>query len=93
MFTLVFATKFKKLFRKYQQSGRFPLEKFQQALAHLAAGEDLPISYSDHQLRGSLETYREFHLGQDLLVQYERDEVLHFITLRKIGTHTELFGG
>ncbi len=93
MYTLVFAARFKKSFRKYSDSGKFPMKKFEQALAHLVAGENLPVSYDDHQLKGILATFREFHLSQDLLVQYERNEVLRFVILRKIGTHTELFGG
>ncbi|HXK31633.1 MAG TPA: type II toxin-antitoxin system YafQ family toxin [Candidatus Paceibacterota bacterium] len=92
MYRLVFAPRFKKSFRKYRQSGVFPLEKFERALACLRAGEPLPLSYSDHALKGSLAHYREFHIAQDVLVQYEQDEVLELITLRKIGTHTELFG-
>ena len=59
---------------------------------HLREHGILPVSYRDHQLHGELSIYREFHLVDDLLVQYKRNEALRVITIAKIGTHSELFG-
>ncbi len=92
MYTLAFATRFTRAFRKYNRSGRFPLDKFQKALAYLEAGKALPAPYTDHSLKGPLVDYREFHLEYDILVQYRKNEEQKIITLSKIGTHTELFG-
>jgi len=92
MYTLVFASRFTKSFRKLSKSGRFPLQKFELALKYFKNGKTLPASYQDHKLKGELSIQREFHLGYDLLVQYKRNEEQNIITLSKIGTHTELFG-
>ena len=92
MYTLAFATRARKSLRKYNRSGSFPRAKFEKALDCLRSGESLPVSYGDHALHGELFIYREFHLTDDLLVQYKRNEELRVITVAKIGTHTELFG-
>jgi len=92
MYTLAFATRARKSLRKYNHSGSFPLAKFEKALGCLRSGEPLPISYGDHALHGELSVYREFHITDDFLVQYKRNEALQVITISKIGTHSELFG-
>ncbi|MEK7107244.1 MAG: type II toxin-antitoxin system YafQ family toxin [Patescibacteria group bacterium] len=92
MYILAFATRAKKSLRKYHHSGSFPLAKFEKALYCLRRGEPLPVFYADHALHGELSVYREFHLADDLLVQYKRNEDLRVITIAKIGTHSELFG-
>ena len=92
MYILAFATRAKKSLRKYNRSGSFPIGKFEKALDYLRNGEPLPIFYGDHTLHGELSIYREFHLADDLLVQYKRNEILQVITIAKVGTHTELFG-
>ena len=92
MYSLVFAAKAKRSLRKYKKSGIFPQEKFETALALLCKGKSLPSSYDDHALRGELASFREFHLGYDLLVKYRRRDELQVINIIAIGTHSELFG-
>ena len=93
MYKIEFSARAKRSLYKYSRSGSFPQKKFKEALLCLGKGTALPLSYQDHGLHGLLADYREFHIAQDLLVQYERDEILKLITIAKIGTHTELFGG
>jgi len=82
---------FKKDFAKYfkiMQDKHF--ESFIDAISLLANKQELPAKYRDHQLKGSLSKYREFHIGGDLLVIYViEDEILYLL---RIGTHSELFG-
>ena len=92
MYLVVLSSRVKKSLRRYDRSGSFPKDKFKQALLHLREDSFLPLNYRDHQLNGELSIYREFHLADDLLVQYKRNEELQVITIAKIGTHNELFG-
>lgn len=92
MYTLAFSARFTKSFRKKCRSGRFPLKRFEEALANIQDGKPLPSNFHDHALTGELAWYREFHLDYDLLVQYHRNDTERIVTFSKIGTHSELFG-
>jgi mRNA interferase YafQ len=92
MYKVALTTRARKSLAKYARSGIFPQTKFRQAILCLEKGQSFPQTFKDHALKGYLDRYREFHLAQDLLVQYERDERLLLVTIYKIGTHTELFG-
>lgn len=92
MYLVVLSPRAKKSLRKYDHSGSFPKDKFKQVLLRLRECGSLPVNYRDHQLSGELSLYREFHIADDLLVQYKRNEELQIITIAKVGTHSELFG-
>jgi len=92
MFEIIFTVRAKKALLKYGRSGSFPKKKFRRVMNLLRAGNALPQSLQDHQLKGNLSDFREFHLASDILVRYERDEAVFLITISKIGTHAELFG-
>ena len=82
---------FKKDFAKHfrtMQDKHF--QSFINAISILADGKSLPPEYKDHQLKGELSKYREFHIGGDLLVIYAvEDDIIYLL---RIGTHSELFG-
>ena len=92
MYGIVRSAKAKKSLRRHEKRGSFPLAKFREAMMYLRDGKPLPLSFHDHQLKGDLLVYREFHLAYHLLVQYRRNEALRIITITEVGTHTELFG-
>jgi mRNA interferase YafQ len=78
-----FAKHFKTMQDKHFQS-------FVDAISILASGKELPAQYKDHQLKGKLSKFREFHIGGDLLVMYAiEDDIIYLL---RIGTHSELFG-
>jgi len=78
-----FAKHFKTMQDKHFQS-------FINAVSILANDEILPSEYRDHQLKGELSKYREFHIGGDLLIMYViENDILYLL---RIGTHSELFG-
>jgi len=65
-------------------------QSFINAVSILANNEILPSEYRDHQLKGELSKYREFHIGGDLLIMYViENDILYLL---RIGTHSELFG-
>jgi len=58
-------------------------------LSKLATKEPLPKEAKDHQLKGLLKEFREFHIGGDLLVMYKIEN--NQVILVRIGSHSELF--
>ncbi len=92
MNAIALSARTKKSLRKHRKSGSFPQEKFTEALECLRMGAQLPPSFRDHALRGALLDFREFHLAQDLLVQYRIYPEEKVVSIFKIGTHAELLG-
>lgn len=60
-------------------------------LSDLAEGSELSIEANDHPLNGEWKTFREFHLGGDILLIYRIDEDNKQIILVRIGSHSQLF--
>ncbi len=92
MYRILVSSRAKKALRRLRKSGAFPLEKFDAAIECLRMGGSLPANLRDHALHGDLASFREFHVGVDLLVQYRREDLARVITLVRVGTHSELFG-
>jgi mRNA interferase YafQ len=92
MYEIAFSHRSKKALKKLARSGSFDTQSLKQALDILVRGTKLPVRYKDHALKGSLSTFREFHLAFDVLVKYEQDETLKLLTIVDIGSHQELFG-
>lgn len=60
-----------------------------QTVELLVADEELPPSYSDHSMKGSLNDCRDCHLRSDLTLIY-RKAGADTLELVRIGTHTQL---
>ncbi len=57
----------------------------------LLNNQTLPPEARDHQLKGELKDFREFHISGDLIVLYSiRNNTLQLL---RIGSHSELFKG
>ena len=54
----------------------------------LAAGEQLPPKYKDHNLIGNYKGFRECHIQPDWLLIYEVSE--NVLYLARTGTHSDL---
>ena len=65
--------------------------KYIEYLSKLINSEELPPEAKDHELKGELADFREFHLSGDLLVIYQIDEENQILKLLRIGTHSQLF--
>lgn len=92
MYELVYSQKARKALKRLRQSGSFQVGVLEELLTLFVLGKSLPAHFKDHQLHGDLARYRECHLGFNLLLQYEKDDILRLITISKVGTHQELFG-
>ena len=52
--------------------------------------QELPKEAKDHQLKGELKDFREFHISGDLVVLYRIENDIVYLT--RIGTHSQIFG-
>ena len=53
--------------------------------------QELPKEAKDHQLKGELKDFREFHISGDLVVLYRiKNDTLQLL---RIGSHNEIFKG
>jgi mRNA interferase YafQ len=95
MYRVVRTRRFERSFRKLKKSGLLDAKlrkDVDETIILLAASKTLPPSYSDHQLTGKMQGYRECHIRGDLLLVYElRDDILA-LALIDIGSHSYLFG-
>jgi len=53
--------------------------------------QELPKEAKDHQLKGELKDFREFHISADLVVLYRIEN--NALQLLRIGSHNEIFKG
>ncbi len=60
-------------------------------VARLNAIRNLPPEANDHPLLGEWKSFREFHLGGDLLLIYKTDLENNQVVLVRIGSHSQLF--
>lgn len=60
-------------------------------VAKLLNGEDIPVEYKPHSLKGEWKDYMECHVEDDYLLIWF-DKVENVITLVRLGSHSELFG-
>ncbi len=88
MLKLFRAKTFLKDYRKIKFTDKTYL-KYVVYITALLKEETLPKEAFDHPLKGSYQSYREFHVSGDLLViYYLEDDVLKLV---RIGSHSELF--
>jgi mRNA interferase YafQ len=81
-----------KVFKKDISKLKFSNQHYAKYILYLGVllkEEALPTEAKDHELKGSWQGYREFHISGDLLLIYKiEDEVLYLV---RIGSHTQLF--
>ena len=82
------AKTFKKDYQKLKISDKH-YANYIKYLSLLLEGKALPLEARDHSLIGNYSSFREFHIGGDLLVVYYIEDDI--IRLTRIGTHTQIF--
>lgn len=58
----------------------------------LADGKTLDKKYSDHNLSGDFDGYRECHIRPDWLLIYQRSKKDLLLVMVRSGSHSDLFG-
>ena len=90
MYELFASNKFKRDFKKCKRPHK-NMQKLQVILAHLTAGNTLPLSNRDHSLAGNYVNHRECHIEPDWLLIYRVNQEKKSIELVRTGSHSELF--
>ena len=93
MYTLHYSQKFKKSYKKLKKSGKKKdVVLLKEAVAMLEMDKTLPGKYRNHFLSGTMSTYQECHIKDDLLLVYYKDRKNLILILLDVGSHQELFG-
>lgn len=91
MFDVVYSKKFTKNLKRLRKSGSFNEAKLEIVLNKLKNNVLLDPKYKDHSLNGNMQSFRECHVENDLLLIYHRNETLLVLLAVNIGSHSELF--
>jgi mRNA interferase YafQ len=90
MLDIEYSTAFKKETKRAASQGKDVTKMFV-PIAILLNGENLPLQYKDHPLKGDWSGSRDFHAEPDWIVIYR--VVGGILRLERTGTHADLFGG
>ena len=88
---VVWTTKFKRDYKRAMKRG-LDINRLDQVIRTLAAGEELASSHRDHALGGDWRGHRECHVQPDWLLIYYVDGERLVLTLTRTGPHADLFG-
>lgn len=91
MYSLVFTNRMKRDLKLMKKRGK-DISKLEIVLDILLSGEDLPIKYNDHQLRGEFQDFRECHIEPDWLLIYRKEEDIFILYATATGSHADLLG-
>ena len=91
-YTLKQTSLFKKELKLAKKRGK-KIEKLEKVLEYLVNGEELPLTYQDHQLVNSTRfvNCRELHIEPDWLLVYQILDKELILLLVETGTHSDLF--
>ena len=93
MYILHYSQKFKKSYKKLKKSGKKKdVVLLKEVVAILEMDKTLPEKYRNHFLSGTMSTYQEGHIKDDLLLLYYKDRKNLILILLGVGSHQELFG-
>lgn len=82
---------FIKAWERYNRAGRRDMNETAAIMAMVLSGNPLPAQYNDHALTGSMQGFRELHIGGDYLLVYKVEYDKHMVVFAELGTHAELF--
>jgi len=95
MYSISYSKTFLKSLKRIKSSGKFSKkieDKFELAVDLLVCGDELPVNYKDHKLKGRDADKRECHIKGDLVLVYKKDGNILVLTMVNIGTHSQIFG-
>ncbi|MBQ3691908.1 MAG: type II toxin-antitoxin system YafQ family toxin [Clostridia bacterium] len=83
-------SQFKKDFKLAKKRG-LNISKLIEVITILSNGETLPKEYLEHPLKGNYNNCLECHIDPDWLLIYKIDNELMILSLRRTGSHSDLF--
>lgn len=90
-FEIVRTTQFKKDLKLAIKRG-LDIDDLLQVIGNLSADQPLPPKNRNHLLSGEYKGCWECHINPDWLLIYSKDKEIRIITLKRTGTHSDLFG-
>lgn len=87
---VIWTSRFKKDYKLAMKRGA-NIDKLDDVIRMIAAGQTLPEEYCDHRLSGNWKGYRECHIEPDWLLIYRIENYILVLTLSRTGTHSDLF--
>ncbi|MFU8787827.1 MAG: type II toxin-antitoxin system YafQ family toxin [Methylobacter sp.] len=89
MLEIIYASQFKKDFKKLRTLPLADLKAIFDVISHLEQERKLEPRYKDHALIGNWDAFRECHIKPDLLLIYRVQDAE--LQLARIGSHSDLF--
>lgn len=89
MLEIIYASQFKKDFKKLRTLPLADLKAIFDVISHLEQECKLEPRYKDHALIGNWDAFRECHIKPDLLLIYRVQNAE--LQLARIGSHSDLF--
>jgi mRNA interferase YafQ len=83
-------SQFKKDVKLAGRRGKDPA-KLKAVIDLLIDGDDLPVQYKDHPLRGNFAGSRDCHIEPDWVLIYTLTENNSHVRFERTGTHSDLF--
>ena len=90
MYKIEYTNKFKKDTELLHKRG-FPVSEMKTVLRILASGENIPVKYKNHKLKGNLSNKWDLHIKPDWILLYTKDDINKIITLVRTGAHADIF--
>lgn len=90
-YDVILSRRYKTVFKQLSRNKDFNQKSLENVINILARGDKLPVKHRDHQLSGQLKEYRECHIGNDMLLMYQKHENVLVLLLVNLGSHDSLF--
>jgi mRNA interferase YafQ len=76
---------------KLARKRNFDEDKLNKLIELIISGEEIPVKFKNHILKGNFKGFYECHVTPDWLLIYSKQETIKLITLIRTGTHSDLF--
>jgi len=90
MFKIEYTNSFEKDL-KLMQKRNVSISELKTVIELLISGDDIPMKYKNHKLKGNLFNKWDIHIQSDWILLYTKDEKNKIIKLVRTGTHADLF--
>ena len=90
MFKIEYTNSFEKDL-KLMQKRNVSISELKTVIELLISGDDIPMKYKNHKLKGNLFNKWDIHIQSDWILFYTKDEKNKIIKLVRTGTHADLF--
>lgn len=90
MYRLEFTNQYLKDLRLARKRN-FDESKLNDLIELIISGEEIPVKFKNHTLKGNFKGFYECHISPDWLLIYSKQETIKLVTLIRTGTHSDLF--